>query len=291
VAVAVNTTLQAYAHKLPFADSGITTAVYNIQAMTPTASPPGGTYNNDQDVTLTTTTPGAVIHFTNDGSMPNGGSPIYLSPIPVHGDGTNMTIRAIAVAGGLTDSPSSFDAYLIDYFDVAPPTFSPVAGTYTSAQTVIFSSTTPGVSFKYTTDGSNPNPGGTPGNSVTVNDTNPVTIKAYAFKGGMTDSTVSTAIYLIAPTIQSISPNNHTRNNNVSIHLHGTFFRPGVGQVTVQLKRGANTINAFNYTSITSTDIFCHVNISAPTQRALWNVVVTNTGGGTYTLVNGFRVR
>ena len=39
---------------------------------------------------------------------------------------------------------------------VAAPTFSPAAGTYTSAQTVTISTTTSGASIRYTTDGSTP---------------------------------------------------------------------------------------------------------------------------------------
>ena len=37
----------------------------------------------------------------------------------------------------------------------AAPTFSPVGGTYTAAQTVTLSSTTSGALIRYTTDGSN----------------------------------------------------------------------------------------------------------------------------------------
>jgi hypothetical protein len=39
---------------------------------------------------------------------------------------------------------------------VAPPAISPAGGTYTTPQTVTLSTTTPGASIRYTTDGSAP---------------------------------------------------------------------------------------------------------------------------------------
>jgi hypothetical protein len=217
---------------------------------------------------------------------------VYSLPIVCTAIGSPTTINAIAVdpLGNLSDSPMSSDIYIINYAIVASPTFSPVAGTYRSTQTVIFSSATPGASFKYTTDGTVPTLiNGTVGNSVTVNDTTPFPIQVYAFKGGMTNSAVMNANYLIAPTIQWISPTSHTRANPVHLRIHGTFFKAGA---TVKLTRGGQPdINGFNYSPpIPSNDIFFDVNLVGRL-RARWNVVVTNPDGGTYTLVNGFRIR
>ena len=46
-------------------------------AASPTFSPVPGAYTGAQQVTLADTTPGAVIHYTTDGSTPTGTSPTY----------------------------------------------------------------------------------------------------------------------------------------------------------------------------------------------------------------------
>jgi hypothetical protein len=80
---------------------------------------------------------------------------------------------------------------------VATPTFNPPAGTYTGTQLVTIGTTTSGASIRYTTDGS------TPTSSVGTLYVNPVsvssnlTLKAIAYKAGMTDSLVAPAAYTI----------------------------------------------------------------------------------------------
>ncbi|MCR5684958.1 MAG: chitobiase/beta-hexosaminidase C-terminal domain-containing protein, partial [Lachnospiraceae bacterium] len=75
---------------------------------------------------------------------------------------------------------------------VAAPSFSPGAGTYTEVQNVTISSATEGASIYYTTNGENPTASSTPySGAIRVSQT--TTIKAIAVKSGMTDSSVSTA--------------------------------------------------------------------------------------------------
>jgi hypothetical protein len=86
---------------------------------------------------------------------------------------------------------------------VATPAFSPVAGTYTSAQTVTISSTTSGASIRYTTDGSTPS--ATAGNlysgPLALGST--TTLKAIAYKTGFTNSAVKSGTYTIVLTTRS----------------------------------------------------------------------------------------
>jgi hypothetical protein len=80
----------------------------------------------------------------------------------------------------------------------ATPTFNNGAGTYPGSVTVTFSSTSPGVTFRYTTDGSTPtSSAGTIGSSVTL--TTSCTLKVMCYlTGTYTDSGVATAAYTIA---------------------------------------------------------------------------------------------
>lgn len=79
---------------------------------------------------------------------------------------------------------------------VAAPTFSPAGGTYKGRQTVRISTSTAGATIRYTLDGTTPTEShGTVGTSVSIS--NSTTLKALAYKSGMTDSTVTSANYTI----------------------------------------------------------------------------------------------
>jgi hypothetical protein len=164
-------------------------------AATPTFSPPAGTYTAAQSVTISSTTPGAAIHYTTDGSTPTAASPAFASAISV---AATTTLKAVAIATGFGDSAVATAAYTITAPPpvAATPTFSPVAGTYTTAQSVTISSTTPGAVIHYTTDGSTPtSASATYAAPVAVATT--TTLKAIATATGYTASAVATAIYTI----------------------------------------------------------------------------------------------
>ena len=61
-------------------------------------------------VMLSDSTPGAVIHYTTDGSLPTTASPTYSAPLQVS---ANMSINAIAVAPGYAMSTLASGTYSI----------------------------------------------------------------------------------------------------------------------------------------------------------------------------------
>ena len=67
----------------------------------PTADKNAGTYDAPIDVALTSTTEGASIYYTLDGTTPTGDSTLYSEPIHIAAD---TTLKAIAVKEGCTDS-------------------------------------------------------------------------------------------------------------------------------------------------------------------------------------------
>ena len=80
----------------------------------------------------------------------------------------------------------------------AAPQLAPAAGTYTSAQTVIITATTPGAAIYYTTDGTAPTTSSALYTApITVSST--MTIQAIATAAGYTNSAVATAAYTITP--------------------------------------------------------------------------------------------
>jgi len=79
--------------------------------------PPPGYYSEAQLVTLSSPTPGAVIHYTTDGSAPTADSPVYTEPIRLEG---NTTLKAIAIAPGQPESEVSSAEYAVTVPAPAP---------------------------------------------------------------------------------------------------------------------------------------------------------------------------
>jgi glucosylceramidase len=176
------------------------------QAATPTFSPVGGTYTSAQSVSLSTTTTGASIYYTTDGTTPTNTSNLYSSTKPIAVASTT-TINAIAA-----DSPAFLNSnvatatYTINLPVAATPTFSLAPGTYGSAETVNLSDATTGASIYYTTDGSTPTTGSklySGSSPITFSST--TTINAIAVAAGYTNSAVATATYtLLGPAVSAV---------------------------------------------------------------------------------------
>jgi alpha-tubulin suppressor-like RCC1 family protein len=177
-----------------------TEAGFALKVGTPTFTPLPNSYSADQSLTLASVTSGATIRYTTDGTDPTGSSTIYSAAIPID---QTKTVKAKAFKAGVQDS--NIDAAVYTML-VAAPAMSPAPGSYTAAQNVTLTSTTSGVTFRYTTDGTEPTSSSTLyGGPIAIGVT--TTLKARAFRTGWTDSAVTTGTYtlnlgsLTAPTI------------------------------------------------------------------------------------------
>jgi hypothetical protein len=74
----------------------------------------GGTYNQDQTVSLACTFPGAAIYYTLDGSTPTSASTLYSSPITISGVGARVTLKALASYSRKIDSAVGSATYVLD---------------------------------------------------------------------------------------------------------------------------------------------------------------------------------
>ena len=207
--------VKAIAVKDGMAASDIAEGRYDIDYYTvesPVLDPPAGFYNYDVTVTISCGTSGADIHYTTDGTVPTAASPVYDggTPIEIAGSGADVFVKAIGVKSGMTDSDLAEGRYTIDYDAVAPPQFSPSAGTYNQADgltTITLTSDTPGATI-YWDLGQPPyedSPDVPTGTDYSVT---PPTIGAdgeylffaYAVKAGLDPSPLSFATYSIDTT-------------------------------------------------------------------------------------------
>jgi hypothetical protein len=180
--------------------STVTPPAGTPSAATPAFAPAPGTYTGAQKVTISSATSGAKIYYTMDGTTPTMSSTVYSAALQLN---STKMVQAIATATGFQQSTVSSAAYTISAAPtppapvVATPSFSPAAGTYSSAQSVTISSSTSGAKIYYTVDGSAPTTSSTVyASPVVVSATK--TVKAIATATGDQQSSVGSAAYTIS---------------------------------------------------------------------------------------------
>jgi hypothetical protein len=91
--------------------TGSQAASCSTATVTPTFSPAAGTYTTEQTVTISTSSTGAPIYYTTNGTTPTTSSTLYTAPITVS---TTETVKAISAIPGWTASAVGSAAYTIE---------------------------------------------------------------------------------------------------------------------------------------------------------------------------------
>lgn len=188
-----NSKLRVIAVKDGLESSEIVGEDYTFLCITPSINYESGVYGNDFSARLSTTTAGADVYYTLDGTVPTTVSTKYVEDSPISVDKT-MTVRAATFKDGWNTSDEVKREYTMKCLT---PSFSITAGSYDETQSVVLSSTT-GATIYYTTDGTVPVTSSYVYVSAITVDKD-TTIKAFAVKSGYTDSDTATADYYIAP--------------------------------------------------------------------------------------------
>jgi len=115
VTIASTTTLKAIAYESGWADSAVASAVYTITTAVanPTFSEPGGSYSSTQTVAVSTTTSGATIGYTIDGSTATEANGTQCSSPCSVTIASTTTLKAIAYESGWADSAVASAVYTI----------------------------------------------------------------------------------------------------------------------------------------------------------------------------------
>lgn len=123
ILVSATTTIKAIATAPSSSQSAVGTGTYTISI--PTVATPtfctasmscgGGTYVGAQTITIASTTLGAAVYYTRDGTTPTfpvtGTTTLYTAPLTVAG---TMTLKAIGVLTGSVNSPVGSASYVIN---------------------------------------------------------------------------------------------------------------------------------------------------------------------------------
>jgi len=190
IPITVSTMVKAKAMKNNWNPSSTSTANYVLKVVAPLFSPLPNTFAAPQKVTISTTTSGAEVYYTIDGSVPTINSTPYTIPLQLS---VNTPLKAVAFKNGWSSSNITSGSF---NFYVASPVLDPPEGTYNSTQTITMTCTTPDAEIRYTTNNSEPV-------STSILYTAPfellgtARVQAKGFKAGMTPSLTTSALYQI----------------------------------------------------------------------------------------------
>lgn len=103
VTISATSTLRAFATASGLDASQVETGEYRIvnQVSKPVISPAGGLFNGPQQVTITTSTSGASLRYTLDGTTPSASSALYAGPLTIS---TSTTLKVIGFKSGSDSS-------------------------------------------------------------------------------------------------------------------------------------------------------------------------------------------
>ncbi|MCK9482352.1 MAG: chitobiase/beta-hexosaminidase C-terminal domain-containing protein [Bacteroidia bacterium] len=187
------TTIKSVGYKGYQNPSAIQTHTFTIaEAATPVASPAAGAVIDTTEVTLTSTTAGATIYYTVDGSEPDETGIEYTAPIALT---LPETIKAIAIATDMVDSSVATFAYT--KLQVSTPIPSIEAGEVLIGDEIEISCATPGATIYYTVNGDDPETLGSEYTAAITVSTG-FTLKAVAVLANATTSEILTAEYTIS---------------------------------------------------------------------------------------------
>jgi uncharacterized protein (DUF1800 family) len=207
------------------------------------------------NVTVVSPTAGGYVNLYPAGVTPPATSTLNYRPNLVRANNAVLRLGSgggVAVAAGqatgsvqiIIDVNGYFADPAIDQTITAPPVLTPPPGDYIGTQSVTLFTSTPGAAIRYTTDGSTPTSTTGTVYSGPISVANTTTIKAIAYKTGLTGSSVTSGTFAIShqPTlfVATLVPETGVQS-------------PGSGSATLLLAGDeATAVLRFTYTNLTT---------------------------------------
>jgi photosystem II stability/assembly factor-like uncharacterized protein len=206
------TRIRALTYRSLTVDSNVRDSFYDFRPGAPAFTPGPGRYSSAQSLTLTTSTAGAQILYTADGSAPShdaSGNPtgttrLFIGTVAIP---VSETIRAIAYKRGYPDSDTAEAAYVLA---AEQPAILPATPTSNQPIHITITTPTPGASIYYTVDGTPPTSSSTVYPAGGFSLTRSGTVSAIAAKAGWSPSDAAQRTYSLKADAPSISPHGGT---------------------------------------------------------------------------------
>jgi sugar lactone lactonase YvrE len=231
-------TLKARAFRNGFVASEVVSAVFDLTTAAPRISPPGAVSDNAVNVSLSTTTAGAEIYWTIDGSDPTPSSTRYTGPFDLATDGT---LRARAFRNGFSDSPISEAVFRLT---VGTPEVAPASGTFINEVPITMATTTANAELRYTLDGSEPT-AASPLFTAPLNLRTSAVLRVAGFRNGFVTSPTVRRDYTVKVDPPTMSPASGFFPNGTTVSF--TVQRPDA-VIYYTLDGSVPTTNSFRYT-------------------------------------------
>nr|MBA3710103.1 chitobiase/beta-hexosaminidase C-terminal domain-containing protein [Planctomycetota bacterium] len=192
----------------------ITLPAWSLDA--PDVKPNGGTYDHTVMVVIKQQPKEADTRISIDGSAITPLSSLYSRPIQL---ATTTTLRVQSFLDGVA-SQEVVVTYIITGVNKvgATPTFSPAPGTYSVPVSVAISSTTPGTSIHYSTDGTEPTVA-SPTYATPITVSSNTTVRARGFANGYFEGAVAVGVYAFQVAPPTASPAAGTYNAPQDVFL------------------------------------------------------------------------
>ena len=192
ITITTQTTIKAYAVKSGMTDSTVTEMTYSLNQYTVQFVLDGGSFTDGKATSLTVTS-GETVTLTDYVPTKSGfnfGGWYFDTGLQSGADSSVTPNKDNTTSGTLT-----LYAQWRAPNQVASVQFNPATGPVDTGTTVTLSCDTTNATIYYTTDGSDPATSSNRYTSTPITITTQTTIKAYAVKSGMTDSSVTEMIY------------------------------------------------------------------------------------------------
>jgi len=154
---------------------------------------------------VTTATAGVPIDLSTISALNAVAGTVYFRFIPYGATNANGTWYIPYVAASQYDLDVKGDVNPTGTNNVATPTITPNGGTFFTSQLVTISCATDGATIRYTIDGSEPTETGGTLYTTPITISTTTTLKAKAWKTGMTESAVRTAIFTLPIAVPNIA--------------------------------------------------------------------------------------